>query len=49
MSPVNASFEDAIRVTPEGANKYSANLRTEWCIGAGISPTPHETRCGQHH
>ncbi|KAJ5975293.1 hypothetical protein N7481_009000 [Penicillium waksmanii] len=34
MSPVNASFEDAIRVTPEGANKYSANLRTEWCIGA---------------
>ncbi|KAJ5658181.1 uncharacterized protein N7484_001830 [Penicillium longicatenatum] len=31
--PLNAAFEDAIRVTPEGANKYSANLRPEWCIG----------------
>lgn len=36
MSTLNATFEDAIRVTPEGANKYSANLRPEWCIGAGI-------------
>ncbi|KAJ5628262.1 hypothetical protein N7490_010490 [Penicillium lividum] len=31
--PLNAAFEDAIRVTPQGANKYSAHLRPEWCIG----------------
>jgi len=37
MSTLNASFEEAIRVTPEGNNKYSATLRPEWCIGAGIS------------
>ncbi|KAJ5728663.1 uncharacterized protein N7483_003171 [Penicillium malachiteum] len=30
---VNAFFEDAIRVTPQGNNTYRANLRREWCIG----------------
>ncbi|CAG8369612.1 unnamed protein product [Penicillium salamii] len=30
---INPSFEQAIKVTPEGANKYSAHLRPEWCIG----------------
>ncbi|KAJ5747233.1 uncharacterized protein N7511_008929 [Penicillium nucicola] len=33
MSTLNRSFEEAIQVTPQGANKYSANLRPEWCIG----------------
>ncbi|CAG8040107.1 unnamed protein product [Penicillium olsonii] len=32
MTP-NSSFEQAIKVTPQGANKYSAHLRPEWCIG----------------
>ncbi|KAJ5936348.1 hypothetical protein N7454_004983 [Penicillium verhagenii] len=32
--PLNAAFEEAIRITPQGANKYSAHLRPEWCIGA---------------
>ena len=36
MMSVNESFEDAIRVTPLGNNKYSANLRKEWCIGTGM-------------
>lgn len=35
MPRLNASFEDAIHVTPQGNNKYSANLRSEWCIGTG--------------
>lgn len=35
MPPLNASFVDAIRVTPQGNNKYSAHLRPEWCIGTG--------------
>ncbi|CAI7594107.1 unnamed protein product [Penicillium glandicola] len=30
---INPSFQDAIKVTPQGANKYSAFLRPEWCIG----------------
>lgn len=42
--PLNAAFEDAIRVTPEGANKYSANLRSEWCIGTGKAHPPSKTR-----
>ncbi|KAJ5491475.1 hypothetical protein N7539_003042 [Penicillium diatomitis] len=33
MSSPNASFVDAIRVTPHGGNKYSANLHRDWCIG----------------
>ncbi|KAJ5677357.1 uncharacterized protein N7477_002990 [Penicillium maclennaniae] len=33
MAVLNQSFEDAIRVSPEGNNKYSANLCKEWCIG----------------
>ncbi|KAJ5166618.1 uncharacterized protein N7482_005399 [Penicillium canariense] len=33
MPPLNAFFEDAIRITPQGNNKYSAHLRSEWCIG----------------
>ncbi|KAJ5883974.1 uncharacterized protein N7473_010860 [Penicillium subrubescens] len=33
MPRLNASFEDAIRITPQGNNKYSADLRSEWCIG----------------
>ncbi|KAJ5875937.1 uncharacterized protein N7529_001521 [Penicillium soppii] len=33
MPTVNPSFEEAIKVTPQGANKYSAFLRPEWCIG----------------
>ncbi|KAJ5902358.1 hypothetical protein N7495_002886 [Penicillium taxi] len=33
MSSINATFEDAIRVIPQGSNKYSAHLRPEWCIG----------------
>ncbi|KAJ5496998.1 hypothetical protein N7463_008985 [Penicillium fimorum] len=33
MSTVNPSFQDAIKVTPQGSNKYSAFLRPEWCIG----------------
>ncbi|KAJ6184349.1 hypothetical protein N7519_005650 [Penicillium mononematosum] len=33
MSTVNPSFQEAIKVTPEGPNKYSAFLRPEWCIG----------------
>ncbi|CEO58643.1 hypothetical protein PMG11_03351 [Penicillium brasilianum] len=33
MSTLNASFEDAIRITPQGNNKYSAHLHPEWCIG----------------
>ncbi|KAJ5782795.1 hypothetical protein N7457_004569 [Penicillium paradoxum] len=33
MSTVNPSFEEAIKVTPQGQNKYSAYLRPEWCIG----------------
>ncbi|KAF3398589.1 hypothetical protein F1880_005681 [Penicillium rolfsii] len=33
MPRLNASFADAIHVTPQGNNKYSANLRSEWCIG----------------
>ncbi|CAI7580406.1 unnamed protein product [Penicillium bialowiezense] len=32
MSP-SAFFEEAIKVTPQGANRYSAHLRPEWCIG----------------
>ncbi|KAJ5102004.1 hypothetical protein NUU61_004226 [Penicillium alfredii] len=32
MSP-DSIFEEAIRVTPLGANTYAANLRPEWCIG----------------
>ena len=35
MSTLNRSFEEAIQVTPQGSNKYSANLRPEWCIGTG--------------
>jgi hypothetical protein len=37
MSTLNRSFEEAIQVTPQGSNKYSANLRPEWCIGTGKS------------
>jgi hypothetical protein len=37
MSTLNASFEDAIRITPQGNNKYSADLRSEWCIGTGTT------------
>ncbi|CAG8093397.1 unnamed protein product [Penicillium salamii] len=33
---INPSFEQAIKVTPQGANKYSAHLQPEWCIGTGI-------------
>ncbi|KAG0161382.1 hypothetical protein PDIDSM_8916 [Penicillium digitatum] len=33
MSTVNPSFQEAIKVTPQGPNKYSAFLRPEWCIG----------------
>ncbi|KAJ5825904.1 hypothetical protein N7474_003042 [Penicillium riverlandense] len=34
MSPsLNSVFEDAIRVTPQGSNKYGAYLHPEWCIG----------------
>lgn len=36
MSPsLNSAFEDAIRVTPQGSNKYGAYLHPEWCIGTG--------------
>jgi len=38
MTALNQSFEDAIRVTPQGNNKYSAHLRPEWCIGTGTYP-----------
>ncbi|KAJ5612805.1 hypothetical protein N7510_005999 [Penicillium lagena] len=31
--PLNSAFEDAIRVTPQGSNKYRAYLHPEWCIG----------------
>ncbi|KAJ5088235.1 hypothetical protein N7456_011851 [Penicillium angulare] len=30
---LNASFEEAIHVQPQGNNTYSASLRPEWCIG----------------
>ncbi|KAJ5577863.1 uncharacterized protein N7459_006827 [Penicillium hispanicum] len=33
MSVLNTAFEDAIRVTPQDTNKYSAHLCPEWCIG----------------
>ncbi|KAJ5458241.1 hypothetical protein N7475_009629 [Penicillium sp. IBT 31633x] len=33
MSTINSSFEDAIKVTPQGQNRYSAHLQPEWCIG----------------
>ncbi|KAJ5943151.1 hypothetical protein N7516_003319 [Penicillium verrucosum] len=33
MSTVNPSFQEAIKVTPQGPNKYSAFLQPEWCIG----------------
>ncbi|CDM30910.1 hypothetical protein CBS147339_371 [Penicillium roqueforti] len=33
MSTINPSFQEAIKVTPQGHNKYSAFLRPEWCIG----------------
>ncbi|KAJ5952420.1 uncharacterized protein N7479_010833 [Penicillium vulpinum] len=33
MSTVNPSFQEAIKVTPQGHNKYSAFLQPEWCIG----------------
>ncbi|KAJ5120583.1 uncharacterized protein N7515_009971 [Penicillium bovifimosum] len=33
MSTVNPAFEEAIKVTPLGGNKYSAHLSPEWCIG----------------
>lgn len=35
MPALNQAFEDAIRVTPLGNNKYSANLLHEWSIGTG--------------
>ncbi|KAJ5356466.1 hypothetical protein N7517_011075 [Penicillium concentricum] len=34
---VNPSFQEAIKVTPQGSNKYSAFLRPEWCIGTGTT------------
>lgn len=43
MPTLNASFEDAIRVTPQGGNKYSANLRHEWSIGTGTVPYQQTT------
>ncbi|KAJ5178079.1 uncharacterized protein N7500_000778 [Penicillium coprophilum] len=33
MSTINPSFQEAIKVTPQGSNRYSAFLRPEWCIG----------------
>lgn len=40
MSLLNASFVDAIRITPEGNNKYSAHLHRDWCIGTGTDYLP---------
>lgn len=39
MPALNSAFEDAIRVTPQGGNRYRANLLHEWSIGTGTLPT----------
>ncbi|KAL4889268.1 thioesterase-like superfamily-domain-containing protein [Aspergillus ambiguus] len=30
---LNAAFEEAVRVTPEGSHRYSAHLHNDWCVG----------------
>lgn len=37
---LNTAFEEAIKVTPQGSHRYTADLQHEWCIGTGTSPVP---------
>ncbi|KAJ6145296.1 hypothetical protein N7470_009191 [Penicillium chermesinum] len=33
VPPLNVAFEEATRITPQGDNQYTVDLKTEWCIG----------------
>lgn len=33
--PHTQTFEDAVRVTPVSSHEYTANLQSDWAIGAG--------------
>lgn len=33
--PLNTPFEEAIKITPQGSHRYTAELQPDWCIGTG--------------
>lgn len=35
--PLNTRFEEAIKITPQGSHRYTADLQPDWCIGTGIT------------